>query len=317
MDTTGTLFMPSGASTISGEVDAVFNFILIAGSIIFAIVVGLIIFFSVRYRRRDKPGLTSGISHNLKLELTWTIIPVILVFFAFYFGFKTYLKMSIVPGNAIEIKATGQKWFWSFDYPEGVTTVNELVVPVDQPVKVLLSSQDVIHSFFVPNFRIKMDVLPNRYTVTWFEAHQKGEYNLFCAEYCGTEHSEMVGKVRVVSESEYQNWLEESSTAGEGMTPAEYGAKLYISKSCNTCHSIDGTAGNGPSFKNIFGKTEKFADGSQAVVDENYLRESILEPANKIVAGYQNIMPTYQGLVKDREIDALIAYMKTLSNEQQ
>ncbi len=312
-DTTGSLFMPFGGSTIAGDVDTVFNFILYTSTIIFALVVFGIVFFSIRYRRRGKLALTPSISHNTKLEIIWTVIPTILVVIVFFMGFNTYLKMSVVPKDAMEIKVTGQKWFWSFEYPEaGATTVNELVVPIDKPVKLLMSSQDVIHSFFVPGFRIKQDVIPNRYTMIWFEATKTGEYDLFCAEYCGTKHSEMIGKVKVVSEQEFENWLEESSMSGEGMSLSDFGAKLYISKACNTCHSIDGSASNGPTFKGIFGKQVMHDDGSQAMVDENYIRESILNPQTKIVAGYQNIMPTFQGLLKEREVDALIAYLKTL-----
>ena len=175
-----------------------------------------------------------------------------------------------------------------------------------------MSSTDVIHSFFVPNFRIKMDVVPNRYTVTWFEATQTGEFDLFCTEFCGKGHSEMVGRVRVLSEREYNEWLESSASMGEGMTPVEYGEQLYRSKACVTCHSIDGSRMVGPSFKGRYGAMEAMADGEQVQVDENYLRESILNPRAKIVAGYDPVMPSYQGTLKDKQVDALIAYIKSL-----
>ncbi|MFQ5453730.1 MAG: cytochrome c oxidase subunit II, partial [Candidatus Zixiibacteriota bacterium] len=234
MDTTGSLFMPSGQSTVSSDVDALFYFILYAAIILFAIVVGLSAFFVIKYRRKGEAGTTSGVDHNIKLEITWTVIPTILILIVFVWGFRTYLKMNIVPKNAMEIKVTGQKWYWSFDYPQGANSVNEIIVPVDKPVKLLMSSKDVIHSFFVPNFRVKMDVLPNRYSITWFEATNIGEYNLFCTEFCGKGHSEMIGKVKVVRQKEYDEWLEAGAAMGEGMSLKEFGEKLYVSKACIT-----------------------------------------------------------------------------------
>ena len=246
MDTTGTLFMPPGQSTIASDVDALFNFILYTSMAFFIIVVVGIAFFVIRYRRTDKDGLTPGISHNLKLELLWSIIPTILVLIVFVWGFRVYMKMHVIPKDAYEIKVTAQKWFWSFDYPNGASTVNELVVPIGKPIKLLMSSKDVIHSFFVPDFRIKMDVLPNRYTLTWFEATGEGNYNLLCAEYCGTSHSDMIGLVKVVSEREFEKWLTEGAATGEGLSLEQYGEQLYRTKACNTCHRIDGRAHTGP-----------------------------------------------------------------------
>lgn len=314
MDTTGTLFLPPGGSTIAGEVDALFYFLFYASLTLFAIVLFGIVFLSIRYRRRKKevPEPTKGMTHNLKLELLWSVIPTILVIIVFFWGFKIYMKMNVVPKDAIEVKVTGQKWFWSFDYPEGAKTVNELVVPVGKPVKLLMSSKDVIHSFFVPDFRVKMDVLPNRYSVTWFEATHVGNYNLFCTEFCGDGHSTMIGKVKVVSEREYAAWLETGSGGGEGMSLEEYGQKLYVSKACNTCHSIENKTLVGPAFNGLFGKTRVFTKGDKLTADENYIRQSVLEPQAHIVAGFEPVMPTYQGLLGDREIDAIIAFLKTL-----
>jgi cytochrome c oxidase subunit 2 len=317
MDTTGTTFLPPPGSTIATDVDALFNFLFYISVFFFVLIMSLVVFFAIRYRRRgEAPKLTPGISHNTALEMTWIIIPLILVGIIFVWGFKGFIRMSVVPKDAMEIKVTGQKWFWSFSYPEGANTINELVVPAGKPIKLLMSSQDVIHSFFVPDFRIKRDVLPNRYTVTWFEAHKPGEHHLFCAEYCGTDHSAMVGKVRVVSEREYNEWLQESMVSGEGMSAEDFGAKLYVSKTCNTCHSIDGSANNGPSFLGIYGEEALMADGSRVTVDENYIRESILTPQKKVAAGYEPIMPTFQGLVQAHEIDALIAFIKSLKEKE-
>jgi cytochrome c oxidase subunit 2 len=307
------LIMPMANSTIAGEVDALFYFILYASIIIFAIVIAVTAYFLVRYRRKGKNELTSGVDHNLKLEIFWTVVPTILVFIVFYWGFNTFLKMHVAPKDAIEIKTTGQKWFWTFDYPNGAKGVNELIVPLNQPVKLLLSSTDVIHSFFVPEFRVKMDAVPNRYTVAWFEATEVGEYTIFCTEYCGKGHSEMLGKVTVLPNVLYEKWLAESQEdIPEGMSLEEAGAKLYMSRACNTCHSIDGSVGVAPSFKSIFGSTEKLKDGNSLTVDENYLRKSILNPQAQVVLGYAPVMPTYQNVLSDRQIDALIAYIKSL-----
>jgi len=314
MDPTKAVLPPPG-STFAQSVDPLFNFLIIVAGIFLVIVISGVIIFSVRYRKRHGVAqLSAAPTHNTALEVTWILIPLVLVMIVFLWGFKGYLAMSVVPKDAMEVKVTAQKWFWSFDYPDGATSVNELVVPVGVPVKLLMSSKDVIHSFFVPSFRLKRDVLPNRYTIAWFKSTQVGEYNLFCAEYCGTKHSEMTGKVRVVTEREYNDWLASSAAAGEGIAPAEYGAKLFVSKACHTCHSVDGTPGNGPSLLNVYGHEVKLSDGSSVLADENYFRESILNPRAKVVIGYQPIMPTYQGLLKDKDIDALIAYLKTHSD---
>lgn len=281
-----------------------------------ALVTVLTVLFIIRYRRRGKPGLTSGTDHSLPLEIIWTVIPTILIFIVFAWGFKGYLRMSVVPRGALEIKVTAQKWFWAFDYPEGLSTVNELVVPLGKPVKLLMSSTDVIHSFFVPSFRMKMDVVPNRYTVTWFEATQAGAFDLFCTEYCGTKHSEMIGKVKVLPVEEYKKWLEASSGPGEGVTPVQWGAQLFKSRACVTCHSVDGSKVVGPSLKGRYGGTVFLSDGTQITMDENYIRESILNPRTKVVIGFDPVMPTYQGLLKERDVDALIAYIKSISKQE-
>jgi len=313
MDSTGTLFLPPGGSTIAGEADALFYFLVYASIVVFSIVIFGMTYFSIRYRRRgDTEALTPDISHNTKLELVWSIIPTILVMIVFTWGFNVYLKMNVVPKDAIEIKVTGQKWFWSFDYPEGASTINELVVPVDKPVKLLMSSQDVIHSFFVPSFRIKMDVLPNRYTIIWFEANRIGNFNLFCAEFCGDKHSEMIGLVKAVSQREYNEWLETTVYSGDDLSPELYGERLFVTKACNTCHSVEGEASIGPPLNGIFGMEVMTVKRGKLVCDENYVRESILKPHAAVVIGFDPVMPTYQGLIKDRELDALVAYVKSL-----
>lgn len=317
MDTTGTFFLPPGSSTIAGDVDAIFYFLVYVSIALFGIVVFGLIYFSLRYRHQpdEEDSVTPDISQNTKLELVWSIIPTILVVIVFVWGFQVFIKMNVVPKDAMEIKVTGQKWFWSFDYAEGASTVNELVVPVGRPIKLLMSSRDVIHSFFVPDFRVKMDVLPNRYTVTWFQADSPGRHNLFCAEFCGDKHSDMIGNVRVVSEREFEEWLESSSNLGEGLSLKDYGQQLFVSKACITCHSVKGKKLTGPPLNDIFGAPIPLAEGGQVIVDDNYIRQSILEPQSSIVAGYQPVMPTYQGLLKDKQIDALVEYIKSLRKQ--
>ncbi len=315
MDTTGSFFFPPEGSLLAGDVDSLFYFILYASAILFVIVMALTAYFVIKYRRTRTTGKTYGKDHNLPLEITWTAIPTVIILIIFVWGFRTYIRMNVVPKDAYEIKVTAQQWFWTFDYPNGANSVNELVVPVGKPIKLLMSSRDVIHSFFVPNFRMKMDVVPNRYTVAWFQATDQGDFNIFCAEYCGKGHSEMLGKVKVVGEREFNDWIEAGSGPGEGESLADYGRKLYTKKACITCHSIDGSSNVGPTFLGVYGSEVSLEGGGRVTADENYIRESILHPQAKVVAGFQPVMPTFQGVLKDKDIDAIIAFLKTLKAE--
>ncbi len=319
MDSTGTFLLPPGGSTISGSVDSLFYFIFWASVFFFLLIVGISTYFIIKYRRRGDEEAQSNVSQNLKLEIIWTAVPIILVAIVFVWGFKTFMKMHVAPKDAIEIKVTARQWMWLFDYPNGSNSVNELVVPVNKPVKVLMSSEDVIHSFYIPDFRIKQDVLPNRYTITWFQATRTGEYDLYCAEYCGKGHSQMRGKVRVVTAEKYQKYLEGGGQAGEGesgggaQSLVSLGKQLYETRACKTCHTVNGSPSVGPTWKNAFGHQVEFSDGSSTTVDENYIRQSILDPKAKIVKGFQPVMPTFQGILNDRQIDGLVAYIKSLS----
>jgi cytochrome c oxidase subunit II len=221
------------------------------------------------------------------------------------------MHASVAPAESYEIAVTAKKWAWSFTYPTGATT-SELHVPAGRPVKLLMSSQDVLHSFFVPEFRVKQDVVPGSYTSVWFHAIEPGEFTLLCTEYCGTAHSSMLAKVVVHEEREFQEWLEGVSDAGKGLTPVEFGQKLYTTAQCNTCHSVDGRRLIGPTWQGIYNAERRLRDGTTVIADENYLRDSILNPAAQIVEGYPPVMPSYKGQLRDAEIDALIAYMKTL-----
>jgi cytochrome c oxidase subunit 2 len=283
------LFLPPQASTHAKVVDDVFIFVTWVNIIFFLIVAAAAVWFCIKYKRRGPNDRTPHVTHNLMLELVWSIIPLFIVMVIFFWGFQTYMVARIAPNDSFEIQATAKKWLWAFEYPDGTRSINELHVPFGRPVRVILSSEDVLHAFFLKDFRVKTDVLPNRYTEVWFEATKPGVYDLQCAEYCGKDHSKMLGKVYV-----------------------ELGKMTYEQAGCVSCHSIDGTKGQGPSWKGIYGATHKFTDGTSQVVDENYIRESIENPQGKIVTGFEGIMPTYQGLLREKQINGVIAYIKSL-----
>jgi cytochrome c oxidase subunit 2 len=305
----GSFWMPPQISTVAHNVDSLFNFILWISVFFFLLIVAVMVFFVIRYRRREGLDAAESASHNTALELTWTIIPLVIVVVIFFFGFRGYLDMATPPANAYEILVDGQKWNWSFTYPNGYVDEN-LHVPVDRPVRLVMTSADVIHSLYVPAFRVKMDVVPGRYSKAWFEATQVGEYDLFCAEYCGTSHSDMLAHVIVHPPGEFETWLEKASNFLETMSPVDAGRKLFQVRGCTQCHSMDGSAKTGPTLLGVFGRTEQMANGTSLTVDENYIRESILEPNARVVAGFEPVMPTYQGRLKDEEIMAIIEYLK-------
>ncbi len=304
-------WMPVRGSTTAHRVDWLFNFILVISIVFFLIVVSLMTLFVVRYRRRKGREAEPTAHHNTALELTWSIIPLILLLVIFAFGFKIYLDMSVPPQNAVQIGVTGQKWAWSFTYPNGYVDAN-LHVPVNTPIELTLTSEDVIHSLFIPAFRVKKDVVPGRYNKTWFEATTPGEFTLFCAEYCGSAHSDMLARVIVHEPGGYEAWMEEAANWIDKVTPVEAGERLYQTLGCMGCHSVDGGARVGPSFKGLLGTQGALKDGSTVLKDENYVRSSILEPASQVAAGYEAVMPTYKGRIKDKEITVIIEYLKTL-----
>lgn len=304
--------LPDAASTLASEVDTLFNFVNVLSVLIFVGVIGAMFYFIVRYRhRRGTPHTPNPLKENIYVETGWILVPLILSMVIFTWGFKLYLKLNVVPANAYEVQVVAKQWLWEFTYPDGTKSTSELHVPVDTPVKLLMSSQDVLHSFFVPAFRIKFDVLPDRYTSVWFEATKEGEFSLQCTEYCGLQHSGMLGTVVVHSQRGFNEWLE-SSVDYSTLPPAEYGEILYNEQNCNACHTLDGTGAIAPSFQGLFGKTEQIDDGSSVLVDENYLRESIIDPGAQIVAGYQNAMPGIYGSLSAEQLDALIAFIKSV-----
>jgi len=306
----GSFWMPPQISTVAQSVDWLFHFILAISVFFFLLIVVVMVIFVLKYRRREGQEAESSPSHNLALEVTWTVIPVALVIVIFVIGFKGFLDMATPPANAYEVLVEGQKWNWSFTYPNGYVDEN-LHVPVDRPVRLVMSSADVIHSLYVPAFRIKNDVVPGRYSKVWFEATEPGEYDLFCAEYCGTSHSDMIAHVIVHPVGEFEPWLEKASNFLETMTPVDAGRKLFQVRGCTQCHSLDGSAKTGPTLLGVFGRATAMADGTTVTADENYIRESILEPGARVVAGFEPVMPTFQGRLKDPEIMAIIEYLKS------
>ncbi|NBB87436.1 MAG: cytochrome c oxidase subunit II [Bacteroidetes bacterium] len=308
MGNNGTVWLPEGASTIAADIDWLFYFVYWTSALIMLLVVGGMVYLAYTYRRRDAGDAPRPVKESKLLEISWVVIPTILVLLVFTWGFQSYLKMNVAPPNAYEIQATAFSWGWSFDYPNGATAGNELHVPVDRPVKINMSSEDVLHSFFIPAFRVKQDVLPDRYSSVWFEANQEGEYHLFCSEYCGTQHSEMIATVHVKSQSDFNAWLDEA-TAGEDLPLPELGERLYTQQSCNQCHSLDGSRKVGPSFQGLYDNERPLASGETVVADDNYLRESIIEPNAKIAEGYPAAMPSYARL-SEREVNALVAFIK-------
>jgi cytochrome c oxidase subunit 2 len=304
--------LPPARSTLASETDALFHFINVTSIILLAGITIAIIYFAWKYRRRSEEDVTPVITHNNKLEITWSVIPLILVMIVFGWGFTGYMNLTTPPDDAYEIRVEGASWNWRFFYENGAVSVGELNVPVNRPVKLIMSSTDVIHSFYVPDFRVKRDVLPNRYSSVWFEATETGESHIFCTEYCGTQHSNMDGVVKVMAQDEFDTWLEAGNSVDESVPPAERGEALVSQNGCNACHSVDGSSGVGPSFAGLWGSERAFQNADPVTADENYIRESILQSNAKVLEGYDPVMPAYQGVINDQQIGDIIEYIKTL-----
>ena len=306
--------LPPEASTSATEIDRLLIFILSVTGFFFILISGLALVFVIIYRHR--PGISVGRSphHNLPLELTWVSIPLILVFIIFAYGFAEYMDLVIPPDEAYQINVIGQRWKWQFAYENGYVDEN-LHVPVDRPVTLIITSQDVIHSLFIPAFRLKRDAVPGRYSKIWFRATTTGEFPIYCAEYCGEGHSKMLSKIVVHPAGEFEKWLVEASSFVRRLPPVEAGKKLYETRGCMQCHSIDGKKLIGPTFLNLFGDEVTLRDKKKVVADENYIRESILEPMAKVVGGFDPVMPTYKGQLSEEEISAITAFLKSLSEK--
>jgi cytochrome c oxidase subunit 2 len=308
----GTPLFPDSASTMAGRVDALYLTLVGLTAFFSLLIAGLIVFYAIRYRRRKVDDVGERIHGALTLEVAWSVIPFFITMGLFVWGASVFFAMSRPPEETENIYVVGKQWMWKFQHLDGQREIDELHVPVGRAVKLIMTSEDVIHDVFVPAFRIKADVLPGRYTSIWFTPTKPGRYHLFCAEYCGTRHSGMTGEVVVMDPTEYQAWL--SGGAPEG-TLASAGEKLFTDLACNTCHRPD-AQGRGPVLNGLFGTAVKLQGGQQAVVDEAYIRESILQPSAKITAGYQPIMPTFQGLVSEEQLLQLVEYVKSLKAPQ-
>ena len=307
----GGFWLPQSASTSAAEVDSVFNAIMFIALFGFALIVGLIVIFVALYRHREGVKVEKSPSNNVPLQVAWAVIPLVLVIGIFTIGFQAFMDLRIPPRTAYEVQVTGQSWKWAFTYPNG-HVAESLHVPAGRPVKLVLTSEDVIHSFFVPDFRMKMDAVPGRQSHAWFTAREPGMHQAFCAEFCGVGHSDMLADIVVHTPEGFDRWMEGAADILAGLSPEEGGAKLYTSRGCGQCHSTDGTKLIAPSFKGLFGAQRDFTDGGSLAVDDAYIRESILDPQVKIVAGFEPVMPSFRDRFKDREIEAIIAYIKSL-----
>jgi cytochrome c oxidase subunit 2 len=301
--------VPDSASTFSWKVDALY-FYLSGVTLFFALLISsVLIFFVIRYRRRTPYEIPRPIAGSHKLETLWTIIPFVIAMTMFGWGAQVYFQQYKPPANAIEVYVVGKQWMWKLQHATGQREINQLHIPVGRKIKLIMTSEDVIHDFFVPAFRTKMDVVPGKYTTMWFEATTPGTYHLFCAEYCGMNHSGMTGSIIVMEPREFDNWL--SGNAGSG-TPAAAGQQLFQSLGCASCHGANGEGGRGPTLAGVFGQKTQLQTGDSVTVDEGYVRESILNPQAKLVAGFGAIMPTFQGQITEDQLMQLVAYIKSL-----
>jgi cytochrome c oxidase subunit II len=305
---------PDSASALSGEVDLLFIVWCVISVFFTILIAGLILYFMTRYRRRHPEDVGENERAAMWLEVGWSVIPLVIMLAMFAWGTRVFFRLYRPPADAVKFYAYGKQWMWKIQHPGGQREINTLHVPVNQPIKVELASEDVIHSFYIPAFRVKQDAVPGRPTSVWFKATKPGTYHLFCAEYCGTEHSRMIGRVVVLEAQDYEAWLA-GGAAGKSMVAS--GAELFQSLACVTCHRAGATGriARGPALEGLYNRQVKLADGRTLIADDAYLRESILTPAAKVVAGWEPVMPTFQGQVGEEQMTALIAYIHSLGAE--
>lgn len=306
----GSLWLPEQASTVAPEIDSAWWLVYWISVVFFVIIVVVQVAFMVMYRRRAGWTEQRTAHHNYPLELSWSIIPSLLIVVMFVKGFLGFLDLRTPPDGSYDISVIGKKWNWSFVYPNGVVS-KDLHAPVNRPVRLVMSSDDVIHSFFVAAFRVKQDVVPGRFNYLWFNATKPGEYAVQCAEYCGTNHSEMLAKAVIHKEGCFEQWLADERERILNMPPIQLGELLYNERGCSQCHALDESRRVGPGFAQTYGQPHEFSDGSNVQGDENYIRESILNPQAKVRAGFPPTMPTYKGLLGDKEVNGLIAFIKS------
>ncbi len=303
--------LPEQASTIAAEVDLLTLAWTAISFVSGTIVVAVALYFGIRYRRRYATQVGGHETHAPAVEIVSMLIPFVACMAMFVWGTKVFVDMRRIPPDAVEYFAFGKQWMWKIQHPNGLREINDFTIPVDTPIKLTMTSEDVIHSFFIPAFRVKQDVLPGRYTTMWFEATELGEFHLFCAEYCGSEHSYMGGTVTVLSQEDYQDFLNQESP--ERGSPVSGGRELFTSLACVTCHQEADNA-RGPSLRGVYGREVQLASGTSVVVDDAYLRESIVNPRAKMRSGYMPLMPTFEGQVTEEQLHDLVSYIKTLDN---
>ena len=303
---------PPQASTSAHEVDALF-FALTLISLFFIVVIFLpILFFCIKYRRGSPADRSNPSTGSNLVELGWTTLPTLMGLAIFSWGAVDYFRIERRPANAIDVHVVGKQWMWKIQHAEGKREINELHVPVDRTVALTLISQDVIHSFFVPAFRVKQDVLPGRYTSEWFKPTRTGEYHIFCSQYCGTQHAQMIGRVVVMQPRAYENWLK---TGEQTESILRAGERLFHDRGCSGCHALNSQF-HAPLLQGLYRKPVPLADGTVVTADDQYLRDSILQPGKQITAGYNNIMPSFSGHLTEEEIMQLIAYVKAIGKQE-
>jgi cytochrome c oxidase subunit 2 len=309
---TGIPFLPPRASAAAAEFDLLY-FFLTGVSAFFVVLVGfLVVYFTFKYRRRHPDEVGADIHGSLVLELTWTIIPLLISMVMFGWGASLFYRSSKPPQDAMELYVVGKQWMWKVQHPEGVREINEMHVPINRNVRVNLGSEDVIHDYGIPALRVKMDAVPGKLTTLWFRATVPGRYHIYCDQYCGTRHSEMVGEVVAMEPEDYEAWLASGgSAAAAGGASGPDAAQLFKDFACITCHTADGK-GRGPSLVNLAGSTVHLTGGQTVTADDNYLRESIMNSQAKVVEGFQPIMPVFQGMVSEEQVMALVAYIKSM-----
>ncbi len=308
-------FMPYAGTDIARQVNSLYEFMLWVSVIGFLVLIGGMIYFIIRYKRQSATAKSAYITHDSRLEFLWSFIPFVIFMVVFGWGWYIYVQMRTMPKDALEIQVTGRQWSWSYTYKSGKKST-DLYVPVGKPVKLIMTSEDVIHSYYIPAFRIKQDVLPGRYTAEWFQAEKPGTYQVFCTEYCGAIHSGMLSKVKAIPLPEFEAWLSGGPVqvaGGKELSLVEQGKKLFNERSCTQCHSVENKIIIGPHLNGVFGHTVELKDGSKVNADENYIRESILNPQAKIVKGFEaQMMPSFAGQFEEKELSAIIEFIKSV-----
>lgn len=307
-------WLPNSGSELADSIDGLFMFIMWVSVISVIGILGAMVYIVYKYRATSRAAneqALSQVDHSNTLEIIWSVAPIGFLVVFFVWGFQDYVKLRTTPKNSVEVHATAQKWAWSFKYPNGLID-SELHVPKDKNVRVIIKSTDVLHSLFIPEYRVKMDAVPGRYTELWFNPRYTGTFPIFCTEYCGKQHSDMLSQVTVHDGDGYDQWMAKKIKEIEQMPLPALGKLTFKEKGCPACHSIDGSPNVGPSLKGVFGKTENLVGGKTVTVDENYVRTSILEPMKDIVEGYPPQMPSFKGQLSDRRIDGLVEYIKSL-----